>query len=451
MFTRHAASFLHEWKTQPDRKPLIIRGARQVGKTTIVDLFSKEFDNYIYLNLELGRDRNIFDGDLSAREVFQAMQLIKNVQAHRGETLIFIDEIQHSHAAVSMLRYFYEETSELFIIAAGSLLEIMIEKSEISFPVGRVEYLYMYPFSFSEYLEAKHEIPTLKAYDEIPVKKFAVSKLMRLFHEYALIGGMPEIVKKYVETGDLASLNRNFEALIISYINDSDKYARNNTLRQVLRHAIEAIPFEAGNRIKFHGFGKSNYKSREMGEALRTIQRAMLAYLIYPSTSAKIPIRPDFKKAPKLQFVDTGMLNYFVGLQPDYYRFDNLHGFYQGLIAEHVVRQELMAIDLLSNHISPFWVREKKQANAEVDVLLQYKGMVIPVEIKAGKAGALRSLHEFMDKTDHSVAIRLYAGALEITDSVTKNGKSYKLLNLPYFLAGKIFDYLEYHSMIGTF
>lgn len=443
MLNRAIIPFLHQWKNRPDRKPLILRGARQVGKTTAVELFSSEFENYIYLNLELGHDREIFEGNLSVHDVFQAMQVIKNVELKKGDTLIFIDEIQQSPEAVALLRYFYEEMNELHLVGAGSLLEIMLEAANISFPVGRVEYAYLYPMSFREYLEAKGEKQLLAVYDDVPYKKFAHSKLLSLFHEYTMIGGMPEIVGKYADGADISSLNRTYESLLISYLNDAEKYAKNQTARQVLRHAIESIPFEAGNRIKFQGFGRSNYQSREVGEALRLIERAMLIYLIYPSTSTKIPVKMDLRKSPKLQFIDTGLLNYFAGLQPEYFRYEDLHGFYKGLIAEHIVRQELTAINLFNNHKIPFWVREKRQSNAEIDLLVQYRNHVIPVEVKAGKAGTLKSLHQFMDMADHAYSVRFYAGELNVADAVTSGGKSYKLMNLPYFLAGKLFDYLD--------
>lgn len=444
MIHRTIIPHLKQWKDRQDRKPLILRGARQVGKTTAVEMVSSEFENYIYLNLELGMDREIFANDLSVRETFQAMQVIKNIELKEGDTLIFIDEIQHAPKAIALLRYFFEEMNELHVIGAGSLLETLLERESISFPVGRVEYMYLYPLSFQEFLDAKGEKQLLDMYNGVPCKKFAHSKLLNLFHEYALIGGMPEIVQKHAADADISSLNRVYESLLISYLNDAEKYAKNHTFRQVLRHCLESIPFEAGNRIKLEGFGRSNYRSREVGEALRLIEKAMVCYLIYPSTSTEIPLRTQRKKSPKLQFIDTGLLNYFAGLQPEYYRYDDLHGFHQGVIAEHVVRQELMALDLFRNNKIPFWVREKKQSSAEVDLLLQYKNMVIPIEVKSGKTGTLRSLHQFMDRTDHPYAVRCSSGNLSITDGVTTGGKPYNLLNLPYYLAGKIVDYLDW-------
>ena len=444
MLKRNIRDELIAWKNRADRKPLILRGARQVGKTTAIEMFSKEFENYIYLNLELGKDRNIFRDDLDVRELYQSVLIQKNVTLKAGRTLIFIDEIQNSPVAVKMLRYFYEELNEISVIGAGSLLEIMLEKSDIAFPVGRVEYMYLYPMSFDEYLKAKNEVPALNAFNELPIKKYAHSRLISLFHEYALIGGMPEIVNSYLESGNIKALDRIYESLLISYVSDAEKYAKNNTMRHVLRHVIESLPFESGKRIKYQGFGNSNYKSREVGEALRTIEKAMLIYLIFPSTDTGIPIQNDYKKSPVLQFLDTGLLNYFVGLQSEYINYKDLQSFYRGVIAEHIVRQELIASDMLNNKKSPFWVREKKQSNAEVDIVLQFKNLVIPIEVKSGKTGMLKSLHQFMDSVEHSYAIRIYAGDFELTSAKTTRGKQYQLLNLPYYLAGKLFKYIEW-------
>ncbi len=436
---------LRNWKAKPDRKPLVLRGARQVGKTTAVRIFSDEFDNFIYLNLELPGDRNIFREELAARELFQAIQVIKNIVLKPGTTLLFIDEIQNSPLAVKSLRYFYEDLREIHVLAAGSLLEIMLERDDISFPVGRVEFLYLHPLSFREFLEAKREIPILEVCDTVPFKSFAHDRLLTLFHEYSLIGGMPEITARYLETGAVNGLRSIYESLMISYLSDSEKYARTPTMRHVLRHCIESIPFEAGGRIKFQGFGKSNYKSREIGEAMKVLERAMLIHIIYPTTSTQPPAIPDHKKAPRLQYLDTGLLNFFAGLQPDFFRYADLHAFYRGTIAEHVVRQELIACEAESNRAPAFWVREKKQSSAEVDVVLNVGSACIPVEIKSGKTGTLKSLHQFINRAPHSFAVRLYAGPLAVEDSETTEGKKFRLLNLPYFLAGALQRNIEYY------
>jgi len=415
-----------------------------VGKTTSIELFSKEFDNYIYLNLEIRRDNALFDENLTIDEIFQSILLNKNITLRPGSTLLFIDEIQNSPIAIKMLRYFYEKLPHLHVVSAGSLLEIVLNKEGISFPVGRIEYLYMYPLTFREFLMAQRAEPLLKAYDSVPVNHIGIKPLLGAFHRYTIIGGMPEVVQNYINNPTLANLSTLYETLIGSYIDDADKYAKNASSQKILRNFIEAAPQEAGNRIKFHGFGNSNYRSREAGEALRTLERAMLIYIIYPTTSFHLPLMTNLKKSPKLQFLDTGLINYFVGLQPQFFKFSDLNAIYKGIIAEHIVRQEIIASDFTNNRHLPFWVRESPSSNAEVDLLFQHEGTIIPVEIKSGKTGTLRSLHQFIERADSSYAIRLYNGPLDIVETKTPAGKTYTLLNLPYFLAGKLKEYIEW-------
>ena len=199
MFKRKILDELNKWKDKSDRKPLVIRGARQVGKTTVVNLFSKQFDKYIYLNLENSEDREIFENNLSFDKLLEAIFFLKNVKKNSGTILIFIDEIQNVSNAVTQLRYFYENAKDLFVISAGSLLETLLDKN-INFPVGRVEYLVLKPLSFEEFLLAIGEAPAVEMLNTIPLPDFAHKKLLGLFHRFVLIGGMPEVVKKYTET-----------------------------------------------------------------------------------------------------------------------------------------------------------------------------------------------------------------------------------------------------------
>ena len=335
---------------------------------------------------------------------------------------------------------------ELHVVAAGSLLEAMMSRGEVSFPVGRVDQRAMYPLAFREFLVALGEEAAVAAFDTVPVPAHAVEHLYDLFHRYALVGGMPEIVARYAESRDAAALGQLYASLLVSYLDDVSRYARNPTMEQALRHAIEAAPFEAGKRIRFAGFGRSSYRSREMGEALRTLERAMLIRLLHPTTSVEPPLLPDMRKSPRLQFLDTGLLNYFAGLQEHYFAHDDLHSFYQGRLAEHVVGQELIALQ--GSVLGPprFWVREKRQSTAEVDFLIQARGLAVPVEVKAGKTGTLRSLHQFMDRAPHDLAIRLHRGPLAIRRAVTGAGKAFRLLDMPYFLASKLEVYLDWSS-----
>ncbi len=444
MFYRKVIDELEIWANDEDRKPLILRGARQVGKTTAVEIFSKNFDQFIYLNLETREDAALFNYHLPIDDLIQAIFLHKNVDSTSGKVLLFIDEIQNSPPAVAMMRYFYESAKSFHVIAAGSLLETLMIQEQISFPVGRVQYMFMYPLTFEEFLIATERNQAVELYHQVPLPAFAFSNMLEYFHSYTLIGGMPEVVKKYSAKKDIMELVPVFQGLINAYIDDVSKYASNKAMAEIISYAIEAAPFEAGKRIKFQGFGSSNYRSREMGEALRRLERAMLLYLLYPTTATIPPARPNRKKSPRLQFLDTGMVNYIAGLQEHYFKVQTLHSFYQGLIAEHIVGQELMAMDMKTSRKISFWVREKKQSSAEVDFIVPYGRHLIPVEVKAGKVGTLRSLHQFIDKSDHPYAVRLYAGPLKKIQAATPKGKSFTLLNMPYFLSGKIKEYIDW-------
>jgi len=444
MFFRKIINELELWGKDKERKPLILRGARQVGKTTAVEIFSKKFDQYVYLNLETRKDADLFNHQLPIDDLIQAILLHKNIVSTSGKFLLFIDEIQNSPSAVAMMRYFYESAKSFHVIAAGSLLETLMSKDQISFPVGRVQYMFMYPLTFEEFLIATGKDQAAELLRQVPMPTFAFSNMMEYFHKYTLIGGMPEVIKKYSEKENILDLVPVYQGLITSYLDDVNKYARNRAMMEVISYAIETAPFEAGKRIKFKGFGSSNYRSREVGEALRTLERAMLLYLLYPTTATKPPARPDKKKSPRLQFLDTGLINYIAGLQDHYFKAQTLHSFYQGLVAEHIVGQELIAMDMNTSRKISFWVREKRQSTAEVDFIVPYGRYLIPVEVKAGKTGTLRSLHQFVEKADHSYAIRLYAGPLEKVRAATPKGKPFTLLSLPYFLSGKIVKYIEW-------
>jgi len=437
---------LSEWAAQDNRKPLLLRGARQVGKTFAVRRFARQFDCFIELNLEHAGDRAPFGRELEAEDVFQAIVLRKHARPVDGKTLLFLDEIQECPEAVQVLRYFYEKMPDLYVVGAGSLLEIALAKADIEFPVGRVQHLVMYPLSFVEYLNAVGESDAASVLDEVPLPSHATSRLLELFHRYAMVGGMPEVVARYAEARNAPALQDIYASLLQSYLDDVPKYARNDTMARVLDHCIRTAPLEAGTRITFTGFGQSNYRSREVGEALRTLEKALLLHLLYPTTATQIPIRPDMRKAPRLQFLDTGLLNYFAGLQDQYFLHADLHSFYRGLLAEHIVAQELLChrADLL--HKPCFWTRQKSQSSAEVDFVMAHNGRVIPVEVKAGKTGRMRSLHQFVDAAKPGCAVRLYAGPLETCDAQTPSGTPYRLLSLPYYLAPKITDYLNWLS-----
>jgi predicted AAA+ superfamily ATPase len=434
---------LHAWQRRAERRPLLIRGARQVGKTVLVRMFGAGFRRYAELDLGRPDHANLFRRGLSAGDLIQAILLECNVPPGDDPPLVFLDEVQECPEAVAALRYLQEDCPQVPVIAAGSLLEVALETAHIPFPVGRVEYLYLRPLTFAEFLGAVGEAQARTAYLSVPTPAFAEAKLLQLFHLYALIGGMPAAVAAYIAgASDLGRARDVCAQLMAGYRDDIPKYARNPTLRQVLMHCLDTAPEQVGTRITFEGFGGSRYRSREVGEALRTLQRAMLLELLYPSTQTEPPFLLEHRKSPRLQFLDVGLVNYRLGLQSQLLGIADLNDAYRGRILEQVVGQELLALDGRDPAAPGFWVRDKPQSQAEVDFLLRGPAGSVPVEAKSGAAGKLRSLHEFMARSRSPFAIRLYAGAAE-TQEVVHGSVRYRLLNLPYWAAGMLPEWVR--------
>ena len=441
---RHIFSELTSWKKSSDRKPLILRGARQVGKTTLIHQFAKSYKNRILLNLELAKDKRFFTDFENIQTIVEALLISHNVSiSEKGDTLIFIDEIQEVPEAISMLRYFFEMEPEIHVIAAGSLLEHAMRKVK-SFPVGRVKMLYMFPINFPEFLSAIGNTAVLDQLNTIPIRDVAHKTLLDLFNRYAIIGGMPEVVRKYVETLNIADLPTIYESIWETYKEDVVKYAANNSEARIIKHIMSTAHFELDSRIKFQNFGNSNYRSREVGEAFRNLDDAKVIQLIYPTTDSSPPLLPDLKKSPRLQFLDTGLINHELNIQVEMLAMEDLNNAYRGAVIPHLVAQELLSLSTFKTVKPIFWVREKKQSSAEVDLVVQFNKLVIPIEIKSGKEGKLKSLHQFIEEAPHPYAVRMYAGKFSIEQHSTRSGKQYFLMNLPYYLSTKLYDYLGY-------
>lgn len=437
MLERLLLQDLSNWSKSLKHKPLVLRGARQVGKTTLVKEFARSFDTFIYLNLEILEQRQVFKKSKNFKELLDAIFFISDKSRSSGKTLLFIDEIQNSPEAIQYLRYFYEDAPELFVIAAGSLLESMISRN-IPFPVGRVDYLAVRPCSFMEYLHAIKEVKAADLIKAHNIPDYAHDKLVALFRNYTLIGGMPEVVSQYAATGDLVSLNPIFQSLIAGFRDDVEKYAQNKSEVQYIRHIIKSGFAYTGQRIKFEKFGGSEYRSREMGEAFRSLEKTMLLELIYPVTSVKLPIQPNYRKSPRLNWVDTGLVNYAAGIQHEVFNAEQISEAWNGVIAEHIAGQEIFAsvTDVLSK--KHFWTREERNSTAEVDFIYPFEGLIIPVEVKSGESGKLRSLHLFVDASKHKIAVRIWQGKYQVNNLKTINGKSFKLINVPFYLISQL-------------
>lgn len=443
-FKRHGFANLMDWRVSKNRKPLVLRGARQVGKTTLVKEFAKGYKHNIMLNLEKAVDASFFDSYDNVHTLVEALFLSNNINPKdQGNTLLFIDEIQALPKAIQSLRYFYEEIPDLNIIAAGSLLEFAI-KDVKSFPVGRIEFLYLYPLNFNEYLEAIGHTAALEQLNIIPVKPVAHKVLLQLFHRYAIIGGMPEVVKTDIENNNLAVLPKVYESIWATYKNDVEKYASSVSERRVIKYIMNTAHLYIDQRIKFQNFGNSNYRSREVGEAMRNLDAAKIIQLIYPTMDVEPPIKPDIRKSPRLQFLDTGLVNYTLEIQARMLGMEDLSNAFKGAIIPHLITQEVISLNTITNTKPNFWVREKAQSSSEVDLVYPYGDKIIPIEIKSGATGTLKSLHQFMNRTSHPYAIRIYGGEFNIEKSITSEGTPFLLMNLPYYLGTQLPKYLEY-------
>jgi len=276
----------------------------------------------------------------------------------------------------------------------------------------------------------------------IPISRTAHPLLLEAFKQYVIVGGMPEVVKAFIENGSVAALPPIYESIWETYKNDIEKYATGDANAKVIKHIAQVAHLFFDERIKFQNFGNSNYRSREVGEAFRSLDAAKIIQLIYPTTSLNTPIIPDIKKSPRLQFLDIGILNHELKIQEDLLALDDLNSLYKGALVPQVVFQELLSLNKTTYKKPAFWVREKTQASAEVDVVLNFKNLVIPIEIKSGSTGSLKSLHQFVDSANHFYAVRIYAGEFKIEETVTPAGKHYFLMNVPYYLGIKIKDYI---------
>lgn len=432
---RFVVQRLIDWKNDDGHKPLVIRGARQVGKTTLVNQFGKSFDNYLYLNLDRERDCQLFDEE-------DTNTLIDRIHVHcrrrktGGSTLLFIDEVQNSAQAIKMLRYFREDSPWLHVVAAGSLLEALLSR-QATFPVGRVEYMAMRPCSFCEFLGGIGEEFDAQAIRALQADAIH-ERLMVHFMNYMLVGGMPEAVVRYAQRRDVLATNRVYGSLLNSYIDDVQKYARNQSQAAIIRHVLREGWSAASEAVVLNNFAGSNYRSREMGEALRVIEQALLMELAYPVTSAQQPLEPNHRRRPKLLWLDTGLVNYCAGIRGEIFNVSDIMSAWRGRAAEHIVAQELIAENDEFGVRRFYWTREKLDATAEVDFVFRHGNNIVPIEVKSGVNSHLRSLHQFMEIAPHDVAVRVWSGRYSIDHVKTPKGKAFRLVNLPFYYVGQL-------------
>lgn len=442
MFRRTALENLREWALKAERKPLVLRGARQVGKTTLVEMFAADFDHYIYLNLEEKDNAELFATDSTFDDLLAGIFFKAKLPVDSPRTLIFIDEIQTEPKAVQALRYFYEKRPDLYVIAAGSLLESLMGR-HISFPVGRVEYMALHPCTFVEFLSAIGEEMLASQVEKVAVPQSLHSYTLDLFKKYMIIGGLPEVVANYAQYHDMVRLSDVFNALLSGYRDDVEKYADNRKEQDSIRYILNYGWTSAGHRIQFAKFTNSSFKSADVSNAFRTLEKTLLLELVYPLTSTSFPILPDLKKSPKLLWLDTGLVNYVAGMQEELLFTTDSDELWNGDIAEHIVAQELLGATTTFGEKRLFWVRDARNSQAEVDFVIRYKSHLLPIEVKTCANSKLRSLHLFMEESKENIALRLWNGPMT-SDVITRSdGRPFTLYNIPLYYAGHLHTLMQ--------
>jgi len=392
---------LYNWKISTSRKPLIVRGARQVGKTYSIEAFGRDnFKNVIKIDFEQTPSlKKIFDGDFDVAKIIELIEIEKDANIILGDTLLFFDEIQLCQRALMSLRYFYENFPGLHLIVAGSLLEFELNK--ISFPVGRVEFQFMYPLNFEEFLMATDNSrlikyrPKLNSTSKQP--DTIHNKFLKLLREYFVVGGMPEAVKTYI-TKSMRSVSKVHSDLITSFLQDIIKYEKGLDLDS-LRVIFEKIPSLVGQEIKYTTISKdlSIYKIKKILEILR---KALLIHPVVSSSAMGLPLMSGVSPTVfKYCFFDIGLMQHICGIsQMEILQQEDLLANYAGRLCEQYVGQELIACGGSQNNHLFYWRRNKKNSNAEVDYLIVKDGWVYPIEIKNGPSGKLKSLHLFLEE-----------------------------------------------------
>lgn len=295
-------------------------------------------------------------------------------------------------------------------------------------------------YSFEQFLKTVGEREALELYQEVPFPNYGYERLVALFHQFCLVGGIPEIVRSYAAEKRIPALEPFYEKHLETLFKEASSLGSTTmTSERLVQIYQDTFPF-AGTRVKYSGFSNPEFRSREVGRAFRLFQGKGLLHLLFPTTQTTLPWKIDTKRSPRIQLPDTGLVNYFTGIQEVLAGKEDLSEVFNRQISLHVVAQELMHSKISSIH---FWVRNKTQSSAEVDFVIEYQGLMIPVEVKKGEPGRLRSMHQFVDASPHPLAVRLYAGPLMVREARTLTGKTFYLMSLPYFLAGKIREHLE--------
>ena len=430
MMKRKITKKLLEWKKNLNHKPLLVRGARQVGKSfSIRDLGNNYFEGNLHeINLEKNPDiHKIFKPNLDSNRIISELEIILGKRIMPKKDLLFIDEIQECPEAIMSLRYFYEQNPDLHVIAAGSLLEFALK--DISFPVGRLQIISMQPMTFEEFLIAcdKSIIAEKIINSKKSLSENIIQTINNELNKYFIIGGMPECVSTYIRTNSFIETTKTQADLIITFRQDFSKYAGHSDKR-CLNSVLNSVAQKVGEQIKYSQLS-NDFSNPTIKKAYELLETARLFTKVRASSPAGLPLGASAsEKKFKAIFLDIGLLSYLNGFYSNkIISKHELLSAYNGKIAEQFVGQELRASH---NENLYYWNREKRGSSAEIDYMLAKEHEVIPVEVKSGKSGSLKSMHLLL-KTFTNIKT-----AYIFTENKYGEIKEQKLKFLPLFCAG---------------
>lgn len=438
MFERNLEKDLKNWKDSQIRKVLILRGARQVGKTSLIRKFGSElFDELIEINLESPEQRKWFEGVSSIADFAKRVELYLAKTLIDGKSLLFIDEVQESSEIMNLLRFFAEERPQLHVVVAGSLLEARINQ-DWSVPVGRVEYLYLYPLSFFEYLSATENKQWRQYLESVTLGEKIVGGdyLKTLFLEYMMQGGLPEVVVNVINNpGSIVS--KEIQGRLQSgYFDDIGKYARQSE-KKYLELVLDMAPKLAGSIYKYENMGESGYRGREVAEAVDKLEKIMLLNQVEAINTTSLPILSKLKRAKKMIYLDTGLVNYANKTHEAIFA-----GNYEGRLMEQIVGQTLVAQGSRTKIDLYYWAKDKDQGSAEVDFAMQIGNKIVAFEVKSGQTRSMRSLFSMIDDGGALIIpVRVGWEGWGMRDYL-HNKKRYKILSIPFYLLERFREFV---------
>ncbi len=440
---RNAERYLSDWQSRPSRKPLVLRGARQVGKTWLVDHWGeRSFKSVLKIDLERERDLHGLFAQPDPRRLLEELPLLKGRPVVPGETLLFLDEVQACPAALAMLRYFLELTPDLHVIAAGSLLDFALRDFKHSLPVGRIEFLHLHPLSFEEFLEAVEGAPLVEYLHRLRLGQVPSEALERKYLEalrrYFFVGGMPEAVRAYAERRDLLEVQRIQAALVQTVQEDFAKYGPRR-LQDLTRLVYRYVPGNVGRKLKYANISREE-RAASLRDALEWLTQSRLVQLAYHTAANGLPLGAEQDERHfKPFFLDVGLVNRLCGL--DLVGAEELIAVNEGALAEQFIAQQLLcAAPPFEAPQLFYWAREARNASAEVDFVISRHQDILPIKVKAGKTGTLRSLFQFLREKGRSRAVRFHLRPPVLEEPSLPGGepRTAQLLSLPLYLAGQL-------------